>query len=110
MLNEVRFVGKSVSIPKIVVDTLGKESVIIMIQCDRVYRNDDGEYVTDTIPVKLEAMNADVALESALPGSLLGIRGFLESSISPDGEIMISVVGEKLSILTQSRTQDVDRE
>jgi single-strand DNA-binding protein len=110
MLNQVVFVGKSISIPKFVVDPVtGKESVLIMIEVDRNYKNADGEYEVDIIPVKLWSKMADVAFESALPGALLGVKGCLETAVLPDGQIAISVVGEKVSFLTKAQEQNVER-
>lgn len=91
MLNQFNIVGRVVSI-------MGCENnsyATITLAVPRSYKNMNGEYDTDFIPVKVRETVAQKSLEYIASGDIVGVRGRIESE---NNNLM--VVCEKLTFLS----------
>ena len=64
----------------------------------RNFKNENGEYETDFIPVRLYDMIAKNACEYCKKGDLVGIKGRLQSIDN------LEVIAEKLTLLSSNHT------
>lgn len=88
MLNQVVVVGR-------IVDIFDNQ---IVMNIPRSYKNEHGEYDTDTIPVKLTGNIFNNVKEYCKAGDLVGIKGVLESE-----GITIVVRGDKVTFLSSTK-------
>ncbi len=108
MLNQVVFVGRLVKDVEIKETENGNKVSNITIAVPRSFKNSEGVYETDFIPVTLWKDMASNTAEYIHKGDILGIRGRLQTdSFDKDGknEFRVNVVAEKVSFLS-SRTAD----
>lgn len=90
MLNQVVAVGRIYSI----------ENGELVMAVPRSFKNENGEYDTDYIDVRLSKSIEDNVSTYCEVGDLVGVRGRLESSINK-----MSVVADKVTFLS-SRKKD----
>ena len=88
MLNQVVLVGRIKEIE------YGK----LIIAISRSYKNSDGEYVTDFVPVYLDGAVADRTQEYCSVGDVVGIKGRIQNGVTQD----IVIIVEKLTFLTSN--------
>ena len=94
MLNQVVLVGRLAKAPKIY-DNKG----ILTLKVPRPYKNSEGEYENDLIPVNITGPILENARNYLTVGSLVGVKGRIEADQSrTDGRIKIIV--EKISFLS----------
>ena len=77
MNNNVLIVGRLTSEPT---------GDIITIACPRSYKNAEGVYETDFIPVELSGLLTRQTMEYCRKGDIIGIRGALKSDKVDDGD------------------------
>jgi len=99
MKNNVILVGRIVSDPQINETENGSKVCTIIIAISRNFRNKDGIYETDFIPVELYGNIATNTTEYCRKGDVIGVRGIIERL--PNEEIKI--VAEKISFLTSGK-------
>ena len=109
MLNQVIIVGRLVEKPILEENKNGKKVCNITLAVPRSYRNADGIYETDFIKCTLWNVIAENTTEYCDKGDLVGVKGRLETSVyeKENGEKyrIISVVAEKVSFLSSSKTK-----
>ena len=99
MLNQTVIVGRLVNEP----ETISEERKIakITIAVPRNFKNADGEYDTDFIPVRLFGGVAENTMEYVGKGDLVGVKGRLQSN---DG--VIELIAEKVTFLSTAKKDE----
>ena len=101
MSNQVILIGRIVNEPKIDSDTKNCE---ITIAINRAFKNEDGIYETDFIPVTLKGTIATNVVEYCKKGDLVGVKGRLQTNTyeNEDGEKkrIIEVIADKVTFLS----------
>lgn len=101
MLNNLVLVGRLVSDPEINETEKGKVTDITLA-VPRSYKNEEGEYETDFIPVKLFGQIASTTVEYCRKGDLIGVKGRLVRLNDKD----LKVVAEKITFLSSKPRED----
>lgn len=104
MMNQTILVGRITSDVKEVVE---EQPLVITLGVPRSYKNEEGIYDTDFIPVKLSGMIAKNTAEYVKKGDLIGVKGRLQSD-EVNGFNMLSVVAERITFLSASRESEGD--
>lgn len=97
MTNYIVLVGRLVNDPTIERIENGKEISTITVAVTRSYKNADGEYDTDFIPVNLYKNIAEKTAEYCHKGDVIGIKGRMEFK-----EDKLEVIAEKVTFLSSS--------
>ena len=105
MLNQMILVGRLVSNPN-VVEVGGEPIVETTIAIPRPYKNEEGVYETDLIPVTLKGGIATNTAEYCKKGDLVGVKGRLECMPEAVGDIKLSVVAEKVTFLSSKSNEN----
>lgn len=95
MLNQVILVGRLVDEPKFN-DNMKEGGVLLAIP--RAYKNEDGIYDTDFIPVTLPKTIAGTTMEYCKKGDIVGVKGHLEGN-----EDFYEIVGERVTFLSSKK-------
>lgn len=93
MTNQIFMVGRLVDQPQ-----KDEKGASITIAVPRSYKNEDGIYETDFIPVRLFNGIATNTCEYCKKGDLIGIRGRIESN-----DNKIELIAEKVSFLSTNK-------
>ncbi|MCR4950263.1 MAG: single-stranded DNA-binding protein [Solobacterium sp.] len=80
MLSSCIIVGRVKEKPEIRTTSKGNTIAYMLVEVDRPFRNEDGTLTTDTFRVVLWRGIAEECAEHCLPGSVVAIRGRLQSS------------------------------
>jgi len=105
MHNLVYFIGRLTQNPELVRKEDGKRILNIHIAVQRTYKNEDGIYETDFIPIELENHIAEKTVEYCKKGDLVGLKGRLETR-NDDGSLVVVV--DKISFLATGYTEGED--
>ena len=89
MMNQVLLVGR-------IKETDGDK---IILSCPRAYKNQDGQYDTDFIPVRLSNVILENVNQYCKTGDLVGIKGRIEKDIFD-----VIVVADKVSFLSSKNS------
>lgn len=100
MLNNLVLVGRLVSDPEINETEKGKVTDITLA-VPRSYKNEEGEYETDFIPVKLFGQIASTTVEYCRKGDMIGVKGRIQSN-----ESKIEIIAEKITFLSSKPRED----
>ena len=108
MSNQIVLIGRLVSDPEIKETKSGKKVSNITLAVNRSYKNHNGIYETDFIPVKLWNGIAQNIAEYCKKGDLVGVKGRVQSSIVSDDSKSIDenkknklqIVAEKVTYLS----------
>lgn len=100
MRNVTMVIGRLVSDPEIN-ETENRKVTDITLAVPRCYKNQDGIYETDFIPVTLYGQLAATTNEYCRKGDLIGIKGRIESI---DGKLKI--IAEKATFLSTGVKND----
>lgn len=114
MLNNLVICGRIVSDPEIKETENGRKFCNVTLAVPRSFKNDDGIYETDFIPVVLWRGIAENVKEYCRKGDVVGVRGRLESSITTDDgqtteenkKINLIVVAERVSFLSSAKPKE----
>lgn len=106
MSNSVILIGRLTSTPEVQENIEGKKYCIINLAINRSYKNDDGVYETDYIPVRLEGTIATNTAEYCKQGDLVGVKGMLRQTI--DGRLQVYV--DKLTFLASKKINEISEE
>ena len=105
MLNQITIVGRLVSDPKIN-ETKNENKVCnITLAVPRSYKNMNGEYETDFIPVKLFKGIAENTVEYCKKGDIVGVKGRIQTRQDEDKNI-IEIVAEKVTFLSSRKENE----
>ena len=102
MNNVIMLVGRLVQDPEIKELENGKKVCNITLAIPRHYKNDDGIYDTDFIPVGLFGRIANTTTEYCRKGDLVGIKGRVARLSGKDLEI----IGEKVTFLSNRKESE----
>lgn len=95
MNNYVLLIGRITHTPEVQDSIDDKKYCIITIAINRSYKNSEGVYETDYIPVRLEGSIATNTADYCKQGDLVGVRGSLKKTI--DGRLQ--VYADKITFL-----------
>lgn len=95
MNNCVMLIGRLTTTPEVQDSIDGKKYCIVTLAITRSYKNSEGVYEKDFIPVRLEGTIATNTAEYCKQGDLVGVKGTLRQTI--DGRLQ--VYAERLSFL-----------
>lgn len=98
MLNQLILVGRIQNEFEVQMTEKGKQLTLIL-KVDRNYKNPNGEYDVDYIPVKVLRTMIDSVIENCSKGSLIGVKGRLTKLNNDDLEIL----AEKLTFLSSRK-------
>ena len=101
MLNQIVMVGRLVQDPEIKELENDKKVGNITLAVTRSYKNTDGIYETDFIPITLWQGIAKNVKEYCKKGDLVGVRGRLQAR-----EDKVEVVGEKVTFLSSKAKEE----
>lgn len=87
MSNSVTLIGRITSTPEVQDSIDNKTYCIITLAITRSYKNNEGGYETDYIPVRLEGSIATNTVEYCKKGDLVGVKGMLQKTI--DGRLQV---------------------
>lgn len=102
MLNQIVIVGRLVQDPEIKELENGMKTSYITLAVPRNYKNSDGIYETDFIPVKLYKGIAESTTEYCKIGDMVGVRGRVQSRKEEDKNI-IEIVAERVTFLSSRK-------
>lgn len=102
MINTVMLVGHLTQDPHSITSD-GKTKIITSIAVRRIYKNSDGEYVEDFIPVTIWQGIASQICELCKKGDTIAIKG----TIRYDDEL--EIVAEKVTFLSRSRNEKEEK-
>lgn len=97
MLNQTLMVGRIVDTP-VLVEEDGKKFTILKLSVPRSFKNEEGEYENDVIPVKLLNSIAETTIEYTKQGDLIGVKGRLEMTDSG-----LQVIADKVTFLSSKK-------
>lgn len=95
MSNSVILIGRITSTPEVQDSIDNKKYCIVNLAIQRSYKNDEGVYEIDYIPVRLEGSIATNTAEYCKQGDLVGVKGTLRQTI--DGRLQ--VYAERITFL-----------
>ena len=101
MLNQTVLVGRLVQDPEIKELENDKKVCNITLAVTRSYKNADGIYETDFIPITLWQRIAENVKEYCKKGDLVGVRGKLQAR-----EDKVEVIGEKVTFLSSKAKEE----
>lgn len=100
MLNQTVLVGRLVKDP-VIEEMEDRKYCNITIAVPRSYKNENGEYDTDLIPITLWNTIAQNTIEYCKKGDLVGVKGRIQAK-----ENNIEIVAEKLTFLSSKKTDE----
>jgi len=102
MTNGLALVGRLVSDPEINETENGKKETNITLAIPRYWKNMNGEYETDFIPVKLFGQIAESTAEYCKKGDLIGIKGRLAKL----HDEKLKIIAERVTFLASNNKND----
>lgn len=102
MINSLVIVGRLVSDPEIKETKNGNKVTNITLAVPRSWKNVNGEYETDFIPVTLWKQIAETTTEYCKKGDSIGVKGRLARLSGED----LTIVAEKISFLASNNKND----
>ena len=103
MLNQVMLVGRLVDIPVMKTTKGGVKVANATLQIEQGFKNGLGAYESDYVTASLWRGIAEMIIETAMPGSLVAVKGRLHSRTfeCSDSKIItsIEVIAEHVSLL-----------
>lgn len=103
MLNQLVLVGKVVESPVLNETNEGTKFARLLIEVERNFKNSDGEYEKDLVQCILWRGIAESAVDACFVGSLIGVKGRIQSNIimSKDNKPFYNceIIAEKISYL-----------
>ncbi len=110
ILNQVVLVGRLVRDPEVRESESKKKVSYITVAIPRSFKDDNGEYQTDFLIVVLFDLVAENTCEYCKKGSIVGIKGRLQSSVvEKEGEetkYSTDIIAEKVTFLSSGRKED----
>jgi single-strand DNA-binding protein len=100
MLNQIVLVGRIVKDP-VIEEMEDKKYCNITLAVPRSYKNENGEYDTDFIPITLWNGIAQNTTEYCKKGDLVGVKGRIQAK-----ENDIEIIAEKLTFLSSKKVDE----
>lgn len=91
MMNQVIVVGRIVKIES-------AEKTTVTIAVSRAFKNADGEYETDFLPIVLWGAASETTVEYCKQGDIIGIRGRVQSE---DSKVVL--IADKVTFLSSKK-------
>ena len=104
MLNQIVLVGRLVSNIGLKEREEGKYANITLA-VPRAFKNAEGEYETDFIPVVIFGGIAENTANFCNKGDLIGVKGRVES-INKENVYSIQIIAEKITFLSSTKEQN----
>jgi len=102
MINIISLVGRIARDLEITETENGKKILTLVVAVPRAYKNLNGEYETDFIPVRIgQGSMLETTKEYCLKGDLIGIKGRLEKLENEN----LKVIAEKVTFLASRRDE-----
>ena len=98
MLNQLVLVGRLKEMEIIESEEGKKYNIVIAVP--RSFKNAEGEYETDFIPIKLFGSIAENTFEYCKKGDLVGIKGRVEANNNG-----INIIAEKITFLSSKKEE-----
>ena len=109
MLNQLIVVGKVKELPAMRETSNGNKVSTLLIEVNRNFKNSEGFYETDIFQVTLWKGIAESTVHLAQAGSLIAIKGRIQSSMYESKEgtqyYNYEIIAEKVSFLSQKEDQ-----
>ena len=105
MLNQIVIVGRLVQDPEIKELENGMKTSYITLAVPRSFKNANGEYENDFIPVRLYKSIAEGTVEYCKKGDLVGVKGRVQSRKEEDKNI-IEIVAERITFLSSRKEKE----
>lgn len=102
MLNQVILVGRLVQDPEIKELENGIRTSYITLAVSRSYKNSDGIYETDFIPVRLYKGIAENTTEYCKKGDVIGVKGRIQTK-QEENKNIIEIIAEKVTFLSSRK-------
>ncbi len=97
MMNNVVLIGRiNNDIEKM--ENEEKTSYRLMLKISRNFKNENGEYETDLVPIELMSYIGSNVLQYCKKGDLIGAKGRIQSN-----ENRISVIAERITFLSNNK-------
>ena len=103
MLNQIVIIGRLVRDPEIKESEGGKKYTNITLAVPRSYKNENGEYDTDFVDVRLWNGVAEHTAEYCKKGDLIGAKGRVESrcyETEDEKKYLTEIIAEKITFLS----------
>ena len=100
-MNQTILVGRLTTTPTIDYTEINNKYTKFTLAITRNYKNIDGEYETDFIPVLVFNQMAENVTEYTRRGDLIGVKGRLETR---DNELV--VIADRITFLSSSQIQN----
>ena len=100
MLNQTVLVGRIAKDLEIK-EAENKKETILTLAVSRSFKNENGEYETDFVPITLWGGIAINTCEYCKQGDVVGIRGHIQTK---DGQIVI--IADKLTFLSSKKKEE----
>lgn len=102
MLNQVILVGRLVQDSEIKELENGIRTSYITLAVSRSYKNSDGIYETDFIPVRLYKGIAENTTEYCKKGDVIGVKGRIQTK-QEENKNIIEIIAEKVTFLSSRK-------
>ena len=109
MLNEIVLVGRLTNDVEIKTLESGNKVSNITLAVPRNFKNSEGIYETDFIPIEIWNTIAENAFEYLKTGDMVGVKGRLQSrnlDKNDKKETVMEVIAEKITFLTSKSTEE----
>lgn len=108
MMNQLVLVGRLTEDLKFG-HVAGKEVAKFSLSIPRSYKNSDGEYETDTIPVLVRDTLSKNAAKYCKKGDVIGIKGVIESR-TVNGKVNLYIFADKITFLSAGAKAEEDED
>lgn len=102
MLNNVVLVGRLTSDIKVEKDESEKKFCKFVIATPRSFKNVDGEYETDFIPIIIWGNIAENTAEWCKKGDMIGIKGRIQTTVEENKQ-SIEIFAERVTFLSSKK-------
>lgn len=99
MINTFILEGKLFKKTEVLETERGIKFMKVILECQRPYRNENGEYDKDLIEVELWRGIAEITDEAVSVGEILSIQGRIQGFMNENNFISYKFIGEKVSFL-----------
>ncbi len=99
-MNNIMLVGRLTTTPQLEHTETNQKYARITLAITRPYKNVDGEYETDFIPVMVYNEIAHSLVEYTRRGDLIGVKGRLENVYNDTQNTKLIVVADKVTFLS----------
>lgn len=109
-MNQIFLVGRLVSDPQI-----NELKTTITLAITRSYKNEEGAYDTDFVPVVLHNTLATTTTEYCKKGDMVGIKGRIETNTTVDPLTLdkkreVIIIADKVTFLSSTKVQNDEGE